>query len=167
MSEQALTPIEVRTVEFYGDEITGALVRVGDESTIYIPIRPICRYLGLDWSAQFRRIQRDEILAEAVKGVAITATPQEGGTQELLCLPLDLLPGWLFGVTTRRVRAEVQDKITRYRRECFRVLWEAFRPAILPASELVPPPGQSGAALAYELATAVANLAREQMEAEQ
>ena len=32
MSEQALIPIEVRTVEFYGDEITGALVRIGDEA---------------------------------------------------------------------------------------------------------------------------------------
>jgi len=54
-------------------------VRVDDESTIYVPIRPICDYLSLDWSAQFRRIRRDEILAEAVKCVAITATPQEGG----------------------------------------------------------------------------------------
>jgi len=136
-------------------------VRVDDESTIYVPIRPTCDYLSLDWSAQFRRIQRDEILAKVVKCVAITATPQEGGFQELLCLPLDLLPGWLFGVTTSRVKAEVKDKITRYRRECFRVLWEAFRPAILLLSELAPRPGQSGAAVAYELATAVANLARE------
>src|SRR5262249_723126 len=38
---------------------------------------------------------------------------------------------------------------------------------ILPAAELAPRPAeQSGAALAYELATAVANLAREQMETE-
>jgi hypothetical protein len=46
----ALVPIEVCTVEFYGDEITGALVRVGDQPTIYVPIRPICDYLGLAWS---------------------------------------------------------------------------------------------------------------------
>jgi len=46
------------------------------------------------------------------------------------------------------VKSEVKDKITRYRRECFRVLWEAFRPAILPLSELAPRPGQSGAAVA-------------------
>jgi hypothetical protein len=166
MSEEALTPIEVRTVEFYGDEISGALVRVADEPQVYVPIRPICDYLGLSWSGQRERIKRDEVLADAMRGVRVTRTPQEGGTQEMLCLPLDLLPGFLFGVNAARVKAELRTKIIRYRRECFRVLWEAFRPTILPASELVPAPGQSGAALAYELATAVANLAREQMEAE-
>src|SRR5215210_1314719 len=119
MSEQALTPLDVRTVEFYGDEITGALVRVGDEAQVYVPIRPICDYLGLAWSGQFERIKRDEVLAEAVRSVRLTRTNPQGGDPNLLCLPLDLLPGWLFGVTTRRVKAAVQDKITRYRRECF------------------------------------------------
>jgi hypothetical protein len=162
----ALTPIEVRTVEFYGDEITGALVRAGDQPQVYVPIRPICDYLDLSWSGQRERTMRDEVLADALRGVRVTRTPQEGGTQEVLCLPLDLLPGFLFGVNAARVKAELREKIIRYRRECFRVLWEAFRPTILPASELAPTHGQSGAALAYELATAVANLAREQMEAE-
>ena len=169
MSEQALTPIEVRTVEFYGDAITGALVRVGDESQVYVPIRSICDYLGLSWVGQRERIMRDEVLAEAVQFVRVTRTnnSERRGDPNVLCLPLDLLPGFLFGVNAARVKAELRDKIIRYRRECFRVLWEAFRPAILPAAELAPRPGQSGAALAYELATAVANLAREQMEAEQ
>ena len=66
------------------------------------------------------------------------------------------------------MKTGVKEKITRYRRECFRRLWDAFKYDILPAAELAPRPAQqSGAALAYELATAVANLAREQMEAEQ
>src|SRR6266540_5380429 len=163
----ALTPIEVRTVEFYGDEIIGALVRTGDEAQVYVPIRPLCDYLGLAWSGQFERIKRDEVLSEAIKGVRVTRTPQAGGTQEMICLPLELLPGWLFGVNAARVKAELREKIIRYRRECYRRLWDVFKHDILPATELaLRPAGQSGAALAYELATAVANLAREQMEAE-
>ncbi len=67
----ALTPIEVRTVEFYGDEIIGALVRTGDEAQVYVPIRPLCDYLGLAWSGQFERIKRDEVLSEAIKGVRV------------------------------------------------------------------------------------------------
>src|SRR5204862_4295207 len=91
----------------------------------------------------------------------------EGGPQQMVCLPLDLLPGWLFGVATARVKTELKAKITRYRRECFRRLWDAFKHDILPATDLAPRPvEQRGAALAYELATAVANLAREQMESE-
>jgi hypothetical protein len=86
----------------------------------------------------------------------------------MICLPLELLPGFLFGVNAARVKAELRDKIIRYRRECYRRLWDVFKHDILPATELAPrPAGQSGAAFAYELATAVANLAREQMEAEQ
>ena len=75
MSEQALTPIEVRTVDFYGDEITGALVHAGDEAQVFVPIRPICDYLGLDWSSQRQRLNRDEVLAE---GVVLITIPSEG-----------------------------------------------------------------------------------------
>ena len=100
------------------------------------------------------------------------ATPGDnspsGGIQETLCLPLDLLPGWLFGITTGKITdPALKEKITRYRRECYRRLWEAFAPSILPALAPAPLERQpSGAQLAYELATAVQNLARDQMDLE-
>lgn len=79
----------------------------------------------------------------------------------MVCLPLDLLPGWLFGINAARVKSELQAKITRYRRECFRVLWQAFRRDIVPAPE--PIRDLSGAALALEIATAVQHLAQQQL----
>jgi hypothetical protein len=45
----------------------------------------------------------------------------------MLCLPLDLLPGWLFGIQPTRARPELVDKLKRYRRECFRVLWNTLK----------------------------------------
>lgn len=170
---EVLFPEDIRVVEFYGDEITGALIRVDGETRIYIPLRPVCDYLQLDWSSQRKRINRDEILASEVRGVVIMTTPRQGttssgGRQEMLCLPLDLLPGWLFGITTGKITdPALKEKIIRYRRECYRRLWEVFAPSIMP--NLAPAPIQpqpSGAQLAYELATAVQNLAREQMELE-
>ena len=169
MSEnQVLVPVDQHSVDFYGDPITGALVRIGTELQMYIPLRPLCDYLQLDWSSQRKRINRDEVLREEVKGVVIMTTP--GGPQEMLCLPLDILPGWLFGITPGKITDPVlREKITRYRRECYRRLWDAFKHEILPATnELAPAqPAASGAQLAYELATAVQNLAREQMDMEQ
>lgn len=179
MSEAVLLPEEVQSVEFYGDTLVGALVRFGDEARVYVPVRPICDRLGIEWSAQYRRIQRDEVLAAEIRAVriersefvAIMATNSEQasrrGDPTVLCLPLEFLPGWLFGIETSRIKAqELKDKVILYRRECYRRLWDAFKPFILPAALPTPAPATSGAQLAYELATAVQNLAREQMELE-
>jgi len=96
-SGKALVPVEEKEVEFYGDEITA--VRATD-GTIYIPIRPICRLLGLNWDGQRRRILRDPVLAEEAKGVVVSTTP--GGRQEMLCLPAAFVPFMLSTLSWRR-----------------------------------------------------------------
>jgi hypothetical protein len=165
----ALIPEEVRIVEFYGDEITSALIHIDGEARIYVPLRPLCDFLGLSWTGQRERTMRDEVLSDVIRGVRVTRTPGPGGgTQEMLCLPLEFLPGWLFGVSTQRItKPEIRDRIILYRRECYQRLWDAFKHDILQSISAPLTTTLSGAALAYELATAVQNLAREQMEIEQ
>ena len=129
-----IIPTEEKTILFYDDELTAVQLEGG---AIFVPVRRLCDNLGLDWTAQYRRIQRDEVLQESIKGVAITTTPSPGGRgggpQETICLPLDLVPGWLFGIQTGRVKESIRPKLIRYRRECFRVLWDAFKGDVLPA----------------------------------
>ena len=168
-AQTALIPGDIRTVEFYGDQILGALILLQGEPRIYVPVRPLCRHLGLNWSAQYRRIERDPVLNAEKRFVAIMATNPQGGDPETLCLPLEFIPGWLFGVDTSRIKeAPIQERIILYRRECYQRLWDAFKHDILRAPEPEPSAIQptSGAALAYELATVVQNMAREQMELE-
>jgi hypothetical protein len=166
---QAIIPVDERAIDFYGDAVIGVIIEEGGERRIYVPVRPICDYLGLSWSAQFERIKRDDVLAESVRFVRVTRTNSKGGAPDVICLPLDFLPGWMFGVSPNRVKPELKERITLYKRECYRRLWDAFKHEILPATtELAPAqPAASGAQLAYELATAVQNLAREQMDMEQ
>jgi hypothetical protein len=83
-------------------------------------------YLGLSWSGQRERINRDPLLSQMVKGVRVTRTPEKGGLQIALCLPLKYLNGWLFGVNANRVKAEVRDSLIRYQAECYEVLFQAF-----------------------------------------
>jgi hypothetical protein len=127
-----LEPIEERVIDFHGDTITAAFVLTHNGPAVYVPVRPLCSYLGLDWSAQYRRILRDPVLSEAAQGVAITTTPSQtgrgGGSQSLLALPLDMLHGWLFGVAANRVKPEHREALIRYQRDCYRVLWAALRP---------------------------------------
>ena len=57
--------------------------------------------------------------------MAVTAT-EAGGRREMLCLPLDLLNGWLFSVTAAHVKPEIRERLIRYQKECYRVLARAF-----------------------------------------
>ena len=107
-------------VPFRGDTLWAA--KQGD--AVMVAIKPICESLSLDWEGQRQRIRRDAILNE---GAFITKVPSDGGLQETVCLPLDLLTGWLFGVDDRRIRdPEVRAKVLAYKRECYRVLHAHF-----------------------------------------
>jgi hypothetical protein len=165
-----LEPIDERHIDFYGDDVTVVLVPAEAEPHVYVPLRPICDYLGLSWSGQRERTMRDPVLADEVRFVRVTRANSKGGNPEVLALPLDKLPGWLFGISAARVREELRDKIIRYQRDCFRVLWDTFRHEIMPSTTpaTVPvPTDRSGAEIAYEMATAIQHLARQQMEMEQ
>src|SRR5688572_2330753 len=92
----------------------------------------------------------------------------------MLCLPLDLLPGWLFGTSTSRARPELAPKLIRYRDECFRVLWRAFQSEALSAigSHNLDPSARSatngsGLVQIRELGLAIAQMADQQLVIEQ
>jgi hypothetical protein len=150
----ALVPVRQQQVDFYGDVLLAGQLADG---TILVPLRPICEALGLVWAAQYNRLKRDQVLAPALT-VSVTETIQ--GPRPMLCLPLKLLPGFLFGLQPSRVKPELRDKIVRYQQDCYEVLWNAFKADILPTP---PTTGASGAALALEIAEAITALARQQL----
>lgn len=153
-----LIPIEQKQVMFYEDEVTA--VRMADGS-VYVPIRPLCDYLGLDWSGQLQRLHRDPVLSEALSGVVITPTPLEdnkfANPQEMMCLPLDYLNGWLFGVNANRVKPEVREQVIRYQRECYKVLADAFQSTAIVAN------APSTLVQVREMGLAIVRMAEEQM----
>jgi len=157
----ALTPVEERIVDFYGDRVAAALVPAGE---IYVPARPIAESLGLTWASQNNRIQRDEVLARRVRKVIMHGA--DGKAREMVCLPLELLAGWIFGVTTSKVRPELREKLTRYREECYRVLWEAFRDRLVGVPGTVLTESDTIAELQRiaEMGRAIARLAEQQID---
>jgi hypothetical protein len=151
-----------KAVTFYGDELVA--IQVEDTGAIYLPISRLCDNLGITRARQARRIGEHPVLSRGFDTLTLE-TP--GGPQKTQCLRLDMIPLWLAGINANRVSAEIRDKLIRYQTEVAAVLWAAFKHEIMPTADLTPAIGQSGAALAYELATAVQNIAREQMELEQ
>jgi hypothetical protein len=163
--EEALIPVEQKSVDFYGDEITTVLVEESDRRQIFVPVRPICDYLGLSWSGQRERINRDAVLSDVMRFVRVTRTNSQGGNPNVLALPLEYLNGFLFGVNANRVKEEIRDNLIRYQRECYRVLADAF----LPPDLIVRPIDADDRALVqlHNMALVIAATTREMLEIKQ
>ena len=91
MAEKEGAPevVEEKTIVFYEDELIAVKMKDG---SIYVPVRNLCDNLGIDWSAQRRRINRDVVLSDAIKVVAVTTTTSSpegrgGGVVDVTCLP--------------------------------------------------------------------------------
>jgi hypothetical protein len=160
MSElQTLVPVEQKVVEFYGDELQGVVVMTTPyQRTIFVPLRPLCQYLGITWPSQLNRINRDPVLSKVAKGVFITNTP--GGQQSMVCLPLEYLNGWLFGISANRVKEDLRDRVIRYQEECYKVLAAAFQPPVL---DPTPTAEQATLMQIREMGLAIAQMAEQQM----
>lgn len=117
-------------VDFFGDSIWAG--REGD--TVIVAVKPMVEALGLDWSSQLHRIKRDSVLSE---GMVVTTIPSPGGPQDSVALPLNLIPGFLFGISDERITdPEVRARVLAYKRECYAVLYRHFfGPRVSPDDE--------------------------------
>lgn len=160
MVDRAIVPLEQKTILFYEDEIMA--VRTED-GRVFVPLRPIVERLGLNWSGQRLRLRRDPVL-RGEQGVCVIHTP--GGRQEALCIPLDYLSGFLFGINADRVNPEYREDVLRYQRECYKVLSEALSEGRLITDVTFDDLLQTadpGSVQAYQIAQAVLRLAKNQI----
>jgi P22_AR N-terminal domain len=110
----------IQTIPFHGLSLSAVLVN----GAPFVAIRPICEALGINEAGQRQRIRRDpELKATAC---VMHSVAEDGKARQMLCLPLDRLNGWLFGVDVARVREELRERLGWYRRECFEVLARHF-----------------------------------------
>jgi hypothetical protein len=153
------TSLEPQSIEFYGDQLLA--VQEPGTQRVFVPVARLCENLGVDRASQVQRLQDHGVLSSGLMTLRLQ-TP--GGFQETLCLRLDLVPYWLAQINARRVRRAIRDKLVLYQRECAAVLWDAFRPSGQPSSVALATQGPlSPAAQAYEMAMAIATIARQQM----
>ena len=152
--------IQQRTVQFYDDEL---IAIQADDGQVYVSIRQMCSALGLDTQGQTRRIKRQTVLVDGYKGVDNLSTP--GGPQHAYVLRVDLVPLWLSGIRSSAVKETIRPKLEKYQREAAKVLWEAFQEGRLTGDfamdELLA--GDSPAAQAYKMASAIMQMARQQL----
>lgn len=90
---------------------------------VFVPLRPICTRLGLDWKSQHGKLRS----APERWGVVMIATPSAGGEQVSVCIPLNRLAWFLATINPRKVHADLRETVERYQQECADVLDRHFR----------------------------------------
>ncbi|WP_080735290.1 phage antirepressor N-terminal domain-containing protein [Gallibacterium anatis] len=122
---------QLQTIQFYNRTLT-----TFEQNNIhYVAMKPICENIGLDWHAQRQRIHRDEVLSQ---GAVMITLPSVSGEQQTLCLPIQYLNGWLFGIDVKRVKPEIRETLITYKRECYQALfdyWNKPKQQPLPLAE--------------------------------
>ena len=157
---QVLQVVEQRSVQFLDDELIA--VRAEDQH-IYVSVRHLCSALGLNRRGQVQRIQRQAVLDAGHRKMEIAT---DGGPQGANMLRVDLVPLWLSGISTGRIKdEEIRSKLEQYQREAAKVLWEAFQEGRLTTDLSMDNLLQKDtpAAQAYRMAAAIMQMARQQL----
>jgi hypothetical protein len=151
---------EQKVVLFMNDELLAVRATDGE---VYVSISHLSDALSLDRQGQTQRIGRSSVLLSGYRQGEIT-TP--GGPQKAYLLRVDLVPFWLAGVSTSRVKDEDRrNKVEQYQQNVAKVLWEAFQEGRLTADSAFDDLLQTDtdAVQAYKMAAAIMRLARTQI----
>jgi len=103
-----------------GEEVLA--VQVAGEG-IFLPLRPMCAALGIDFSGQSQRIRRHDVMSAALRRVQIETA---GGSQVFQCLELESVLMWLATIEAKRVKESLRSRLQVYQRWVFRKVREAF-----------------------------------------
>ncbi|MCW7555517.1 phage antirepressor N-terminal domain-containing protein [Endozoicomonas gorgoniicola] len=130
-------PIE--TVPFHGD----SLITLSVNDQRYVALKPIVLALGMSWGSQRNKLSSERCIDnDTPSRYSIISTPCQtsSGIQEMLCIPLRKLNGWLFSINPNKVRKDLRAKVICYQDECFEVLYRYWnRPKnTFPENEISP-----------------------------
>ncbi|MBD5273432.1 MAG: hypothetical protein HDS36_01000 [Bacteroides sp.] len=102
--------IEISTVEKDGE--------------FYVPVKPICQAIGIDFSSQIARVKESPLIAPSM--VIIATVGADNCTREMVCLPEKLVYGWLASINPGKVSPEARENVIRYQKECYEILYIHF-----------------------------------------
>ena len=104
--------VELRIVDFHDDQVRYFTVNGNN----YVPIKPICNAIGLDWGSQWKMINNNYVLKSTIVVIPIVAS--DGKKREMFCLPLERINAWLFKIQDSRYTGETQRKLRLYQKDC-------------------------------------------------
>lgn len=100
------------------------LLVIDDKIEKFVPIKPICEALGINYTTQIDKIKDDSFLSSNI--VLRGTVAADNKTREMSCLPYRFIFGWLFTINPKNVAPEAKDAVEKYRIECYEALFKHF-----------------------------------------
>ena len=97
---------------------------VADGREQLVAVKPVCEILGVDFSAQRAKLKEHPVYGSTM--VLSTTVGADGKDREMLCIPLQFFPGWLFSINPDNVKEEARENLIKYQLECNKVLFDYF-----------------------------------------
>ena len=91
--------------------------------SILVAIKSLCEGLGVNYSSQLKRVDRDEVLS---KGVVKMTIPTKSGNQNANMLQIEYLPFFLTGIKTAMCREEIRPRLNEFKIKAKDALAAAF-----------------------------------------
>lgn len=94
-----------------------------NQGTVLVALKPVCENLGLDYSAQYRRLQRQDWAVVAM----MATTGADGKTRDMVAIDRQTFTMWLATIDTPRIRNEEAKRlVVLYQQEAAKVLEQHF-----------------------------------------
>lgn len=108
--------ISTKTISFNNQ----SLITVEQNGNHYVAMKPICENIGIQWESQYNRIRRDDVLNSVIFIMNMTGSDRKN--YQMICLPIEYLNGWLFGIDINRCKPEIRNTLIKYKKECYQAL---------------------------------------------
>lgn len=114
----------MKTLEFNGQNISYRYI----DGAYWIALKPICEALNVDYIQQFKNAKSHPIFSELLCNH--TMVDRGGKARQMVCLPEELIYGWLFSINSS------SPDLLAYQKECNHLLYLHFRGMVTKRSEL-------------------------------
>lgn len=115
MSDASDTPLQrrakVQEVQFDEDRLIAVIL---DGEGVAVPVREICRALGLDIDAQSSRLREHEVLAQ---GLRVVRVRYHDRMRSIVAILHKYIPFWMATISPHQVSEAVRPKLVRYQIE--------------------------------------------------
>lgn len=104
--------------------VNGVEILASAVSEELVPVRPVCEALGIDFPSQYSKLKAHPVYAPFI--VLSTTVATDNKEREMLCIPIEFFPGWLFSINPSNVKEEAREPLVRFQLECNRALFSYF-----------------------------------------